>query len=453
LVSIAANINIGYRHILPLVPFLYLAIGSLGARIPARQNPKSRSEIGWKITPYTSRSALLALLLWQLGGTLAVAPYHLTFFNELAGGPANGWRYLSDSNVDWGQSLKAVRSYLAQHTFERVYLSTPTHFVQPSQLYDFDVIALPPDRQTAPILPARYNPFPGTYIIGATSLHGISVTLPEMYNWFWHREPDEIIANAMLVYHVTAREPRPTWVGQCNVPVTPLSAEMIRNRFWRADLRQLDFDCTQSWLYPGNGLESGWLVLHHELLPAPEDFLQRQLSLLNLSFEQTTAYAAPPHSIFEWQPLILPLPTYRPYHVAPAATSPAQLASHTPLTATLTLDGPLDFVGYEIRAVAPPEIITYWHVTATPEAPFSLIAHLVTTNGQTLEVANGLGVTWHQLRPGDVLTQRHLFTAQPEHPPGELYLRTGAYWLADDARWPIPAHPGADAIFIPLATK
>ncbi|MCD4739254.1 MAG: glycosyltransferase family 39 protein, partial [Anaerolineae bacterium] len=71
LVSIAANINIGYRHILPLVPFLYLAIGSLGARIPARQNPKSRSGIGWKITPYASRSALLALLLWQLGGTLA----------------------------------------------------------------------------------------------------------------------------------------------------------------------------------------------------------------------------------------------------------------------------------------------------------------------------------------------------------------------------------------------
>ncbi len=456
LVSIAANINIGYRHILSIVPFLYLGIGSLAAHLgtaPAGESAKFHSGIGWKITRYASRYVLPALLLWQCGGTLAVAPYHLTFFNELAGGPANGWRYLSDSNVDWGQSLKAVQRYLAQQTLERVYLSTPTNFVQLPQLYDFDVIALPPDRQTAPMLPARYNPFPGTYIIGATSLRGLVLTLPEMYNWFWHREPDEIIANAMLVYHITAREPKPTWVGQCNVPVTPLSAEMIQNRFWRSDLRQLDFDCTQSWLYPGNGLESGWVALHRELLPAPGDFLQRQLSLLNLSFEQAAAHAAPPHSIFEWQPLSLPLPTYRPYQVAPAATSPVQLAANVPLTVSLALDGPLDFLGYEIRAVALPEIITYWRVTAVPEAPFSLMAHLATGDGQLLEVVDGLGVTWHQLRPGDVLAQRHLFTTPPEQPANELYLRTGAYWLADGARWPSLAYPDADAIFIPLAPE
>ncbi len=456
LVSIAANINIGYRHILPIVPFLYLGIGNLATRpaaIPDRQNPKSRSGIGWEIMHYASRYALPALLLWQCGGTLAVAPYHLTFFNELVGGPANGWRYLSDSNVDWNQGLKATRAYLNSHPLEDVHLSIFPQYL-PLEVYGLEkTIPLPPYPEASPVMPARYNPTPGTYIISASTLRGISITLPETYNWFWHREPDDIIANSMLVYHVTAREPRPTWVAQCNVPVTPLSAEMLQDRFWRFDLRQLDFDCTQSWLYPGNGLESGWVALHQEELTTPTNFLQRQLSLLKLSFEQDTAHAAPPHSIFEWQSLILPLPTYRPYHVAPAATPPAQLFAHAPLTESLALNGPLDFVGYEIRATAPPEIITYWRVTVAPDAPFSLMAHLITSDGQPLEIVDGLGVTWHQLRPGDVVVQRHLFTVQPEQPTSELYLRTGAYWLAEGIRWPSLANPGADAIFIPLAPE
>ncbi|MEA3308389.1 MAG: glycosyltransferase family 39 protein, partial [Chloroflexota bacterium] len=456
LVSVTTNINIGYRHILPLLPFLYIGIGSLASRSEAPsagEGARCRSVIGKKITHYTSRYALPALLLWQCGGTLAVAPYHLTFFNELVGGPANGWRYLSDSNVDWNQGLKATRAYLDSHVLEDVYLSVFTQYLPP-EIYGLEeTIPLPPYPEAPPVMPARYNPLPGTYIISASTLRGISITLTETYNWFCHREPDDIIANSMLVYHVAGREPRPTWVAQCNLPVTPLSAEMLQNRFWRSDLRQLDFDCTQSWLYPGNGLESGWVALHRELLPATGDFLQRQLSLLNLSFEQATAHAAPPHSIYEWQPLTLPLPTYRPYHVAAAATPPAQLTASPPLTESLALDGPLDFLGYEIRATAPPEIITYWRVTAVPEAPFSLMAHLITSDGQTLEVVDGLGVTWHQLRPGDVLAQRHLFTVQPAQPSSALYLRTGAYWLAEGVRWPRLANPNADSIFIPLATK
>src|SRR5262249_29655876 len=40
-------------------------------------------------------------------------PYYLPFFNTLAGGSAQGPRYLIDSNVDWGQDLKRLKSYVA----------------------------------------------------------------------------------------------------------------------------------------------------------------------------------------------------------------------------------------------------------------------------------------------------------------------------------------------------
>src|SRR5206468_2193426 len=55
--------------------------------------------------------------------SLKVAPHQLAYFNELVGGPAEGYRYLSDSNVDWGQDLKGVKAYMEQQGLEMIYLS------------------------------------------------------------------------------------------------------------------------------------------------------------------------------------------------------------------------------------------------------------------------------------------------------------------------------------------
>ena len=49
-------------------------------------------------------------LKWQ-----TVAPHYLAYFNELAGGPANGFKELADSNLDWGQDLKNLKLWLVAH--------------------------------------------------------------------------------------------------------------------------------------------------------------------------------------------------------------------------------------------------------------------------------------------------------------------------------------------------
>jgi len=53
----------------------------------------------------------VALLLVACESAL-ISPYYLAFFNVLVGGPDNGPRYLADSNIDWGQDILRLKTYL-----------------------------------------------------------------------------------------------------------------------------------------------------------------------------------------------------------------------------------------------------------------------------------------------------------------------------------------------------
>jgi hypothetical protein len=44
---------------------------------------------------------------------------HLSYLNEFAGGPVSGIEKLSDSNFDWGQDVKRLGVWLAEHRVER----------------------------------------------------------------------------------------------------------------------------------------------------------------------------------------------------------------------------------------------------------------------------------------------------------------------------------------------
>jgi hypothetical protein len=65
----------------------------------------------------------LAASAWYAVSVLRVHPHYLAYFNEPAGGPANGYRLLADSNLDWGQDLKGLGVWLREHGIERAKLS------------------------------------------------------------------------------------------------------------------------------------------------------------------------------------------------------------------------------------------------------------------------------------------------------------------------------------------
>mgnify|MGYP001077529950 FL=1 len=66
--------------------------------------------------------SILVLLSYSLPALL-IFPHHLSYFNFLAGGPEGGYRYLIDSNIDWGQDLPQLKKFMDDRGIPRLYLS------------------------------------------------------------------------------------------------------------------------------------------------------------------------------------------------------------------------------------------------------------------------------------------------------------------------------------------
>jgi hypothetical protein len=69
--------------------------------------------VAGKIMASSIAAGILAiLLLWSFGETLAATPYYLSYFNQFGGGVKNGYRFVTDSNYDWGQDLLRLRDWV-----------------------------------------------------------------------------------------------------------------------------------------------------------------------------------------------------------------------------------------------------------------------------------------------------------------------------------------------------
>jgi hypothetical protein len=96
--ALVGSLNIGYRHILPILPFLYVWGGAAVAQMASGR---------WR------QATAVTALGWLVVVSTAVHPYYLAYFNELAGGPVNGRSFLVVSDLDWGQDLVGLQRYNA----------------------------------------------------------------------------------------------------------------------------------------------------------------------------------------------------------------------------------------------------------------------------------------------------------------------------------------------------
>ncbi|MEJ5310458.1 MAG: glycosyltransferase family 39 protein [Anaerolineae bacterium] len=465
--SLLSPLNIGYRHLLPLLPFLYVGIGAQMANGEWQiANGESR------IVHHASRLTLyflplvscLLLLTWHIIGTLAVAPHFLTFFNEIAGGARQGWRYLADSNTDWGQGYKALARFQEKESIDSFHLSAFI-FYDPA-IYGVKYTALTPlGGDTPAVFPARFAPPPGDYVISTSPLNGIPLADPEMYDWFRWRAPDAQIANALHYYHVTADEVAVEWIAQCNVPVAPLDDTAIAEGFGRTGVRRVDFDCTQSWLIPG-GDAPGRYVLHGAQLqdtlrarlhltapPAVDPFVARRLDALDIVYRQRAYRTEPAFAIYA-PAGETSIPASGGW-IARAETPPAAFQEQTPIAGPVEMDGPLTFLSAAAyRQKETIDVETWWLVSAAaPARPLSIMGHLLTTSGEVKGVADGLGIPVYAWQTGDILIQRHTFTLSAAEARADYVLRTGVYWLDDGTRWSIKTTTEADAFFIPFTLQ
>jgi hypothetical protein len=115
IVSIHSRLNIGIRHILPTFPFLYALISKYMSGLWDYLNEKKRVAL-----LYVYGLGVTGLLLWYMVASFMTWPSYIAYFNELAGGPDQGYKYVVDSNLDWGQDLKRLSLWVQQQGIEKI---------------------------------------------------------------------------------------------------------------------------------------------------------------------------------------------------------------------------------------------------------------------------------------------------------------------------------------------
>ncbi|MEJ1365101.1 MAG: phospholipid carrier-dependent glycosyltransferase [Candidatus Sedimenticola sp. (ex Thyasira tokunagai)] len=206
LALMGSSLNIGYRHLLPILPLLFVYISKV-----ASDNARfSMLKYKWAdgATQFMIRSGLtvivIGLVAWQALSALRIYPHYLAYFNEVAGGPENGYRYVVDSNLDWGQDLPALGDYLNQEGIDQVYLSwfgvaRPERYGIryrplpgfPLYQYSAEAFAYNP-----------YQPAPGLYAISATNLQGVFFKDNDTFAWFRDQESLARPGHSIFIYRV-----------------------------------------------------------------------------------------------------------------------------------------------------------------------------------------------------------------------------------------------------------
>ena len=433
-VAAVSRLNYGYRHALPAIPFLMLLSGLGVAWL-------------WGLPAARGRVARLALLLavgWTGLAALRTHPDHLAYFNELARG--QGQRFLGDSNLDWGQDLNQLGAYAAEvvATTGRPLVFSYTGMADRAH-YGLRGASLI-ERFNDGDIWAAANPPAGRYAINASDWQGTGLVLGmldeiDLFDWFRHREPLTTLGGSIFVYDVPAADVG-EWVAHCAAPGRLLSDAEAERLVGRAGLRHVTFDCRTSWAFPGNA--PGWYVL-----PPGELWSDAWLGAIGLEVvyrHRANAYG-PEYAIAYWPGCEAPspqpspggrgsgmpspqpspegrgsgMPSPQPSPEGRGSITPAPLLPCAPaLTRHLPEEdatAPATLSAYGARGA---EWVTLWDVREATAVPLSVQGHLIAADG-TRQVADGLGYSADQWRPGDRFAQRHLFTA-----PG-VALETGLY--------------------------
>lgn len=250
-------LNIGYRYLINAFPFVMLLVikGLIPQNYPSWHEKRGAIFVGGLI----AGTAIASMSIW---------PNYIPHFNWLAGGQEGGWRILSDSNVDWGQDLVALREWqietgheLNLSYFGTAYPSTYGLRFEPMPTWVPGAEQQLPNRQTYyPV-----NPAPGYYAISVTNLHGaVLEERSEYFSYFREKEPIARAGNSIFIYEVSAMG-EPAHVAFSGVIPSLVSNELY-DHLNTNDVRVRWFDAETSWIWPmPNSPDAGWLFIDQPL--------------------------------------------------------------------------------------------------------------------------------------------------------------------------------------------
>jgi hypothetical protein len=422
--ALITRVNIGYRYLLPALPFLYAFSGQLGRKWQTAVSTSSRRR---------ELAGLALLLAGVVIPSLAIHPHYLAYFNVLAGGPDNGWRVAVDSNLDWGQDVQGLAEYAADREVDEVYALLVT--IVPPEIYGLAtrpmLVEQPGGAWTTGegFYPER--PLPGLYAISASHLQGVFLPQPDGLDWFRARPPDDKIGYSLFLYNVPA-EGAPQGVALSGVVLS----ELVDGPFSEGNnVRLAAFDARSSFLWAGGGGAAAWAAVNADALPTH--------NLLQSFYPPETSIEGAYH-LFRWDesPIQSRLsdpaaPVFTDFGWAPEPILGSRdWAQRQTFTGQPSFEGQLQLLGLEEmeRTKEGLNLLSYWRVERVPERPLKLFVHLLNETGEVAAQHDGLDVQVTGLAPGDEFVQRHLISLPPDLPPGTYGLQGGVYEIENGRR-------------------
>jgi hypothetical protein len=178
------HLDVGIRYLLPAYPFLWIfGAGTIQMLLGGKRWGKG----------------LLALLaLGAVVSPFTAAPHYLAYFNQMAGGPSNGYQHLIDSNLDHGQELKDLKGFMDEHGVPRIQLAYFGHVWPQMYGINFELLG--------------DHPKPGVVAISASFLQGMPYLLTYLpqpvyvplnyYQTMRQYQPQAQIGYSIFIYNI-----------------------------------------------------------------------------------------------------------------------------------------------------------------------------------------------------------------------------------------------------------
>lgn len=187
---INSKVDLGVRYILFLYPISIVLMSKL-----AVEKYFSKQAV---------RLAISTSAIWLIVANVKAFPNYISYFNELVGGSKNGWRYLADSNLDWGQGLIQLKQLLDKHPeITNLHCSyfgaiNPEYYgIKCDYLYaPFYVRELEYDFYP------KCEPIKGWLAISVNNYLGIYFDNPNCYAWLRNYAPLYRVSDSIWIYRI-----------------------------------------------------------------------------------------------------------------------------------------------------------------------------------------------------------------------------------------------------------
>jgi glutamine amidotransferase-like uncharacterized protein len=188
LVSSQDGMSCHFRYIVPFLPFAFVWISQVASESASRR--------------VLQPGLVLVLLGWSVFSSMTVYPHTMSYFNEVAGGPENGHRYMLSSSFSWSQDHFYLKKWIQDHpevdspymrlvrsvSLEALGLrnrgASPKSKLEQQEQHDID--------------PTMLGPIPGWHVISVQHIHDRDGG----YSYFWNFRPRATIGHSIHVYHI-----------------------------------------------------------------------------------------------------------------------------------------------------------------------------------------------------------------------------------------------------------